>query len=120
MTGPELEDSIIAIWDEAVRLKHASQGAMHLTVRPIPHSPYFDVVDTARGGAGVIRAAYCTRQEAELFASAPGLRARVATLQAQIAEQEARLRSLQTPWVVRAWEWCRRIARRVACHGSRA
>lgn len=70
---------------------------MKLTVQP-GKSPYFDVVDVDpkhAPGARVIRAAYCTKSEAELFASAPALKARV--------EQ------LERMWCVRAMAWLQRV-----------
>lgn len=70
---------------------------MKLIVQPIPNSPYFDVVDIEPAlckGARVIRAAYCSRKDAELFASAPMLADRVA--------------ELERLWVVRAWKWLAR------------
>lgn len=60
---------------------------MKLVVQPIQDSPYFDVVDVdppSAPGARVIRASYCTREEAELFASAPAMKARIAELERQI------------------------------------
>lgn len=56
---------------------------MKLVVRPGVH-PYFDVVDIApkhAPGSRVIRASYCTKPEADLFASAPALQERVAKLE---------------------------------------
>lgn len=43
---------------------------MNLTVEPIANSPYYNVVDLSKNGI-VIRAAYCSKEEAALFAGAP-------------------------------------------------
>lgn len=65
---------------------------MKLVVTPIKDSPYFDVVDVAPAlcpGTRVIRASYCTKRDAELFADAPRMAARIAFLEGL--------------WVVRVW-----------------
>lgn len=74
---------------------------MKLVVRP-GVGPYFDVVDIEPASAPhtrVIRASYCTRDEAELFASAPALRDRV--------------EHLERLWCVRLMVWASKWLRRV-------